>query len=67
MYILFNIKSRYTLSHVQYVLRYVHKLLEWGIKPIMIFDGSCLLSKKNTEVKRKEYQKLIFLIFKINS
>ena len=41
-------------SHVKYVLRYVHKLLEWRIKPVMIFDGSCLPSKKGTEQKRRE-------------
>lgn len=40
---------------MKYVLKYVNRLLEWGIKPIMIFDGSCLPSKKGTEQKRREY------------
>ncbi len=42
-------------SHVKYVTKYVVKLLEWGIKPIMVFDGSCLPSKKGTELKRREW------------
>ncbi|CAF0844666.1 unnamed protein product [Brachionus calyciflorus] len=45
-------------GHVKYVLRYVHKLLEWNIKPIMIFDGSVLPSKKGTELKRKESKEM---------
>ncbi|RNA40270.1 exonuclease 1-like [Brachionus plicatilis] len=45
-------------GHVKYVLKYVHKLQEWGIKPIMIFDGSCLPSKKGTELKRKESKEM---------
>ena len=44
----------FNLRHIKYVTRYVNKLLEWGIKPIMIFDGSCLPSKKGTEQKRRE-------------
>lgn len=43
-----------TDGHVKYVVKYVKKLLEWGIKPIMVFDGSCLPSKKETEAKRRE-------------
>lgn len=41
-------------GHVKYVLKYVTRFLEWGIKPIMVFDGACLPSKKGTEMKRRE-------------
>lgn len=41
-------------GHVKFVLKYVNKLLENNIKPIMVFDGCCLPSKKQTEAKRRE-------------
>jgi exonuclease 1 len=50
--------GQYADGHIKYVLRYVNKLLEWGIKPIMIFDGCNLPSKKGTEQKRSESKQL---------
>ncbi|CAF0761738.1 unnamed protein product [Didymodactylos carnosus] len=40
-------------GYVRYVSKYVTLLLQSGIKPIMVFDGSPLPSKRGTEMKRR--------------
>lgn len=47
---IFDILIRY----IQYVTRYVERLLEWNIKPIMVFDGSPLPAKRITNMNRSE-------------
>lgn len=43
--------------YVLYCMKYVHMLLKYKIKPIMVFDGRRLPAKEQTEIKRKEYVK----------
>ncbi|CAF1429768.1 unnamed protein product [Adineta ricciae] len=43
-----------TDKYVQYVTRYVERLLDWGIKPIMVFDGSPLPAKRITNINRSD-------------
>lgn len=41
--------------YVVYVTRFVERLLEWQIKPIMVFDGSPLPAKRITNMNRSEF------------
>ncbi|CAF4002979.1 unnamed protein product, partial [Rotaria magnacalcarata] len=43
-----------TDRYVQYVVRFVERLLEWNIKPIMVFDGSPLPAKRITNINRSD-------------
>ncbi|UJR28468.1 hypothetical protein I4U23_009707 [Adineta vaga] len=43
-----------TDKYVQYVTRFVERLLDWGIKPIMVFDGSPLPAKRITNINRSD-------------
>ncbi|CAF5077244.1 unnamed protein product, partial [Rotaria sp. Silwood1] len=43
-----------TDRYVQYVTRFVERLLEWNIKPIMVFDGSPLPAKRITNINRSD-------------
>ncbi|CAF0732042.1 unnamed protein product [Didymodactylos carnosus] len=45
-------------SYVRYVTKYATLLLQSGIKPIMVFDGSPLPSKRNTEIKRRALRQM---------
>ncbi|XP_030556677.1 exonuclease 1 [Drosophila novamexicana] len=40
--------------YVQYCLKYVHMLLSYNIKPILVFDGQHLPAKALTEQRRRE-------------
>ncbi|XP_055699981.1 exonuclease 1 [Phlebotomus papatasi] len=46
-----------TNLHIQYVLKYVKMLLQYKIKPIMVFDGRHLPAKALTEERRRESRK----------
>ncbi|CAF4060796.1 unnamed protein product [Rotaria sp. Silwood2] len=43
-----------TNKYVQYVTRFVERLLDWNIKPIMVFDGSPLPAKRITNINRSD-------------
>ena len=43
-----------TNGYVVYVMRLIDMLLNYNIKPILVFDGRNLPSKANTEAKRRE-------------
>jgi exonuclease-1 len=43
-----------TDRYIQYVTRYVERLLAWNIKPIMVFDGSPLPAKRITNINRSD-------------
>ncbi|CAF0788729.1 unnamed protein product [Rotaria sordida] len=43
-----------TDRYVQYVTRFIERLLEWKIKPIMVFDGSPLPAKRITNINRSD-------------
>ncbi|XP_055679502.1 exonuclease 1 [Lutzomyia longipalpis] len=46
-----------TTVHIQYVMKYVRMLLQYKIKPIMVFDGRHLPAKALTETRRRESRK----------
>ena len=41
--------------YVHYCMKYVNSLLAFGLRPIMVFDGCRLPSKRNVEKARREY------------
>lgn len=43
-----------TDQYVHYCMKYVNSLLAFGLKPIMVFDGCRLPSKRNVEKARRE-------------
>ncbi|XP_076628565.1 exonuclease tos isoform X1 [Colletes latitarsis] len=43
-----------TNAYVQYCMKFVHMLLTYKIKPILVFDGRHLPAKAQTETKRRE-------------
>ncbi|CAH1791053.1 unnamed protein product [Owenia fusiformis] len=51
-------KGEKTDTYVWYVMKFVNNLLSWDIKPIMVFDGCHLPSKKGVEKSRRERREL---------
>ncbi|CAF3685500.1 unnamed protein product [Adineta steineri] len=47
-------KKETTDKYIVYVTRFVERLLEWNIKPIMVFDGSALPAKRITNANRSD-------------
>nr|XP_012214444.1 PREDICTED: LOW QUALITY PROTEIN: exonuclease 1 [Linepithema humile] len=47
-----------TNAYVLYCMKYIHMLLRYKIKPIMVFDGRRLPAKEQTEIKRKESRQI---------
>ena len=41
--------------YVLYCMKYVNMLISKGIKPIMVFDGCHLPSKKDVEISRRKF------------
>ena len=44
----------FTYRYVYYCMKYVNYMLSVGVKPIMVFDGCHLPSKKDVEQSRRE-------------
>ena len=40
--------------YVHYCMKYVNSMLSFGVRPIMVFDGCRLPSKKEVEKTRRE-------------
>jgi len=51
------VQGRYTDGYIKYVMKYVNLLLNYDIKPILVFDGRNLPSKSETEKKRRVARK----------
>lgn len=47
-------KGEPTDQYVTYCMKFVHMLLSHGVKPILVFDGCTLPSKKDVEKARRE-------------
>ncbi|XP_077142471.1 exonuclease 1 isoform X2 [Ranitomeya variabilis] len=47
-----------TDQYVTYCMKFVHMLLAHGVRPILVFDGCTLPSKKDVEKTRREKRKL---------
>ncbi|XP_072285749.1 exonuclease 1 isoform X2 [Pyxicephalus adspersus] len=47
-------KGEPTEQYVTYCMKFVHMLLSHGVKPILVFDGCTLPSKKDVERSRRE-------------
>ncbi|KAE8584986.1 hypothetical protein XENTR_v10021185 [Xenopus tropicalis] len=47
-------KGEPTDQYVQFCMKFVHMLLSFGVKPILVFDGCTLPSKKDVEKARRE-------------
>ncbi|NP_001083827.1 exonuclease 1 [Xenopus laevis] len=47
-------KGEPTDQYVQFCMKLVHMLLSFGVKPILVFDGCTLPSKKDVEKARRE-------------
>ncbi|KAM4696160.1 exonuclease 1 [Rhinophrynus dorsalis] len=47
-------KGEPTDQYVSYCMKFVHMLLSFGVKPILVFDGCTLPSKKDVEKARRE-------------
>ena len=43
--------------YIPYVFKYVDMLISYGIKPILVFDGADLPSKRATEIERRQRRK----------
>ncbi|XP_044162007.1 exonuclease 1 [Bufo gargarizans] len=51
-------KGEPTDQYVTYCMKFVHMLLSHGVRPILVFDGCTLPSKKDVEKTRREKRKL---------
>lgn len=47
-------KGESTNTYVLYCIKRLNMLRNFGVKPIMVFDGKCLPSKSETEAKRRQ-------------
>ncbi|KAG8549125.1 hypothetical protein GDO81_022564 [Engystomops pustulosus] len=51
-------KGEPTDQYVTYCMKFVHMLLSHGVRPILVFDGCTLPSKKDVEKSRREKRQL---------
>jgi len=48
------VRGEQTDGYIRYVMKYVNLLLHYGVKPILVFDGRNLPSKKEVELERRK-------------